>query len=213
VAQPTLAPDSAVRAVVFVEGTSDQHALETLAARMRCDLERAGVAVLDMGGATNIWRYLELYRTQRPDVSVGGLCDANQEQAFRRALAQFGFGSNMSRHEMEAVGFFVCDADLEDELIRSLGVDRVLKIIEDERELQSFRTYQKQPAHSARTLEQQVHGFMWNRKFRYAQLFVEALDLNRVPHPLAGVLAHATSAQRRRSATDGAPSSSPRLGP
>jgi hypothetical protein len=178
--------------VVFVEGTSDQRALEALAARTDCDLGAAGVAVVEIGGATNIWRYLELYRTRHPDVTVGGLCDANQERAFRRALEQFGFGSNLSRDEMEAIGFFVCDADLEDELIRSVGIERVLEIIEREGELQSFRTYQKQPAHSARALGEQVHGFMWNRKLRYAQLLVDALDLDRVPHPLAGVLAYAT---------------------
>ena len=183
--------------MVFVEGISDQRALEALAVRMGSDLERAGVAIVQIGGATNIWRYLKLYRTHHPDVNVGGLCDANQERAFRRALAQFGFGSDLSRAEMESIGFFVCDADLEDELIRSLGVERVLEIIEDEGELQSFRTYQKQPAHSARTLEEQVHGFMWNRKFRYARLLVDALDLERVPRPLAAALAHATSTQRR----------------
>lgn len=187
-----IAQGPAARAVIFVEGISDQRALEALAARTGRDLRAAAVAVVEIGGATNIWRYLELYRTQHPDVTVGGLVDANQEHAFRRALEQFGFGSNLSRDEMEAVGFFVCDADLEDELIRSLGIERVLEIIEDEGELQSFRTYQKQPAHSARALEQQVHGFMWNRKFRYAQLLVDALDLDRVPYPLAGVLAYAT---------------------
>lgn len=191
-----ISPSSAARAVVFVEGTSDQRALEALAARTGFDLGAAAVEVVEIGGATNIWRYLELYRTRHRDVNVGGLCDANQEQAFRRALAQFDFGSNLSRDEMEAIGFFVCDADIEDELIRSLGIDRVLEIIEGEGELQSFRTYQKQPAHAARALEQQVHGFMWNRKFRYARLLVDALDLDRVPHPLAGVLAHAMRPDR-----------------
>jgi hypothetical protein len=182
--------------VVFVEGISDQRALEALAARLVFDLESAGVAIVQIGGATNIWRFLELYRTHHPEVTVGGLCDANQEPAFRRALAQFGFGRDLSRAAMESIGFFVCDADLEDELIRSLGVELVLEIIEAEGELQSFRTYQKQPAHSARPLEEQLHGFMWNRKFRYASLLVDALDLQRVPRPLAGVLAHAMSPQR-----------------
>ena len=31
---------------------------------------------------------------------------------------------------------------------------------------------------------------MWNRKIRYATLLVDALDLERVPRPLDGVLAH-----------------------
>ena len=29
---------------------------------------------------------------------------------------------------------------------------------------------------------------MWNRKLRYAQLLVDALDLDRAPRPLVGVL-------------------------
>ena len=184
-------------AVVLVEGVSDQRALERLAARMGYDLDSAGVAVVEIGGATNVWRHLERHRTQDSDVSVGGLCDANQEQAFRRALEQFGFGAKLSRDDMEALGFFVCDEDLEDELIRSLGVERVLEIIEGEGELPAFRTYQKQPAHIERALEPQVHGFMWNRKIRYATLLVDALDLDCVPRPLAGVLAHATAAPPR----------------
>ena len=54
----------------------------------------------------------------------------------------------------------------------------------------AFRTYQKQPAHRDRPLEEQLHGFMWNRKQRYAVLLVEALDLQRVPPPLDRALAH-----------------------
>jgi hypothetical protein len=57
-------------------------------------------------------------------------------------------------------------------------------------ELKAFRTYQKQPAHRERTLEEQLHGFMWNRKQEYGVLLVEALDLDRVPRPLERVLAH-----------------------
>ena len=64
-------------------------------------------------------------------------------------------------------------------------------------ELRAFRTYQKQPAHRARPLEEQLHGFMWNRKQRYAVLLVEALDLERVPRPLDRVLEQ-SRAQRKR---------------
>jgi hypothetical protein len=188
-----IAPGSAVQAAVFVEGTSDQRALEVLAARMGCDLEAAGVAVVEIGGATNIWRYLELYRTQHPDVKVGGLVDANQVPAFLRALAQFGFGSSLSRHEMEAVGFFVCEADLEDELIRSLGAASVEQIVAAQGHLGSFRTLQKQPAWRGRKTEEQLRRFMGSggsRKIQYARLLVDALDLSRIPRPLDCVLAH-----------------------
>jgi hypothetical protein len=35
-----------------------------------------------------------------------------------------------------------------------------------------------------------------SRKIRYARLLVEALDLDDVPRPLVGVLAHVLTAQR-----------------
>jgi hypothetical protein len=91
---------------------------------------------------------------------------------------------------MEELGFFVCVADLEDELVRSVGVAGVEQVIAAEGELGSFRTFQKQPAKRALPYEEQLWRFMWNRKARYAPLLVHALDLGRVPRPLDGVLAH-----------------------
>jgi hypothetical protein len=91
---------------------------------------------------------------------------------------------------MEALGFYVCDRDLEHELVRAVGIDAVLRIIESEDELGSFTTFQKQPAKRELGLEEQLWRFMWNRKIRYATLLVDALDLERVPRPLNGVLAH-----------------------
>ena len=58
------------------------------------------------------------------------------------------------------------------------------RVLAEQGELRAFRTYQKQPAHRDRPLEEQLHGFMWNRKQKYAVLLVEALDLERVPRPL-----------------------------
>jgi hypothetical protein len=69
------------------------------------------------------------------------------------------------------------------------------RVLAEQGELRAFRTYQKQPAHRARPLEEQLHGFMWNRKQRYAVLLVEALDLTRVPRPLDRVLAHVWEAR------------------
>src|SRR6266513_1173945 len=73
--------------------------------------------------------------------------------------------------------------DLEDELTRAVGPDGMERVLAEQDELRAFRTYQKQPAHRARPLEEQLHGFMWNRKQKYAVLLVEALDLERVPRP------------------------------
>lgn len=93
-------------------------------------------------------------------------------------------------HGSPVSGFFVCAADLEDELVRALGPDRVEQVIADQGELTSFRTFQKQPAKRELGREEHLWRFMWNRKLRYAALLVEALDLDRVPRALDGVLAH-----------------------
>ena len=49
------------RTVVLVEGVSDRHAVEALAQRQGRDLAGEGVAVVAMGGAQAIGRFLELY--------------------------------------------------------------------------------------------------------------------------------------------------------
>lgn len=94
---------------------------------------------------------------------------------------------------MEALGFYVCVADLEDELIRSLGFAAVEQVLRAQGDLGSFRIVQQQPAQRGRTTEQQLRRFMGTRSRRkrlYARLLVEALDLESVPRPLDGVLAH-----------------------
>jgi hypothetical protein len=181
-----------VRAVVLVEGLSDQVALKALAARRGRNLEAEGVSVVPIGGATNIGHFLDVFGPRGLDVALAGLCDAGEERAFQRALERVGLGSNLTRADMEALGFYVCVADLEDELIRALGVAVVEQIIDAQRELGSFRTMQKQPAQRGRTIEQQLHRFMGTRsarKIRYASLLVDALDLTKVPRPLDRVLA------------------------
>jgi hypothetical protein len=116
------------RAVVLVEGTSDQAALETLARRRGRTLAAEGICVVPMGGATNIGHFLDHYGPHGLDVRLTGLCDAGEEDHFRRGLRRAGFG-HLSRAGMEALGFYVCVADLEDELIRSLGVAAVERVI------------------------------------------------------------------------------------
>lgn len=190
--QQTLAVGADVRAVVLVEGTSDQRALVTLAERRGRDLDAQGISVVPIGGAQSVGRYLRHFGPEGLDVTLAGLCDAGEEREFRRGLERAGLGSGLTRAEMESLGFFVCEADLEDELIRALGGASVEAILEAQSELRSFRTYQKQEAHRGRGHEEQLRGFMGNRKIRYARLLVEALDLARVPRPLDLVLAHVT---------------------
>jgi hypothetical protein len=122
------------------------------------------------------------------------MCDAAEERDFRRALERAGLGARLTRADMEALGFYVCDADLEDELIRALGTAVVEQLVAAEGELRSFRTLQKQPAQREKPLEDQLRRFIGTksgRKIRYARLLVESLEPDRVPRPLTKVLAHA----------------------
>jgi hypothetical protein len=185
---PTGAPTP--RAVVLVEGMSDQLAVEALAARRGRSLDSESVAVIPIGGAQAIGKVLDRYGPHGLDVRLAGLCDAAEERHFQRALERAGLGSDLDRAALEALGFYVCEADLEDELIRSLGADAVEQVIQAEGEWSSFRTFQKQLEKRGLSREKQLHGFMWNRKIRYARLLVEALDLAEVPRPLDRALAH-----------------------
>jgi hypothetical protein len=178
------------RAVVLVEGRSDQRTLEALAERRGRDLAAEGISIVPMGGAQAIGHFLELFGPQGLDLRLAGLCDAAEEGDFRRGLERAGLGSALTRAGMERLGFYVCVEDLEDELIRALGAAAVDQVIDAQGERGSFRTFQKQPAKRGQSYEEQLWRFMWNRKIRYAPLLVAALDLTRVPRPLDRVLAH-----------------------
>lgn len=178
------------RAVVLVEGISDQRALEALAERRGRNLGKEGVSVVPMGGAQAIASFLDRFGPNGLNVRLAGLCDAPEEANFKRGLERVGLGSGLTRVDMERLGFYVCVADLEDELIRSLGAAVVEEIAVIQGELGSFRTFQKQPAQQGKTIEQQLRRWLGNRKIRYARLLVDALDLTQVPRPLDSVLAH-----------------------
>jgi hypothetical protein len=185
--------DESLRAVVLVEGTSDREALETLAARCGRDLAAEGVSIVPIGGAQAIGRVLAELGPRGRDLKLAGLCDAAEEGQYRRGLERAGLGSDLTRVEMERLGFYVCEADLEEELIRALGAPAAERVVEAHGDLSAFRTLQKQPEWRGRPLEEQLRRFMGSggrRKIRYARFFIEALDLSRVPRPLTGVLRH-----------------------
>src|SRR5260370_33042010 len=133
-------------AVVLVEGISDQLALEALAARRGLNLDGAGIAIVPMGGSKNIKSFLHRFGPPGLNLRLAGLCDAAEEGDFQRALERAGLGVNLNRSDMERVGFYVCVADLEDELIRSLGPAAVERVIAAKGELAPFRGFQNRPA-------------------------------------------------------------------
>jgi hypothetical protein len=181
----------AARAVLLVEGISDQIALETLAVRRGRDLDAEGVAILPIGGVHAITRYLARFGPNGADVRLAGLCDAGDEDIFQRGLAEARFGRPKTRADMERLGFYVCVQDLEDELIRAVGVARVEALFESQGDLGPFRTLQMQPGWRGRDVEAQLRRFLGRgarRKLRYARLLVGSMDLDRAPRPLDAVL-------------------------
>jgi hypothetical protein len=182
-------PDA--QAIVLVEGISDQLALEALATRRSHNLTAQGISILAIGGATNIGSFLKQFGPQGLGLRLAGLCDAAEEGDFQRGLERAGLGANLTRTEMERLGFYVCVADLEDELIRALGGAAVEQVVDAQGELQAFRTFQQQPEWRGRTNEEQLRRFFGTkggRKIQSATVLVGALDLNRVPRPLDRVL-------------------------
>ncbi|MDE3720388.1 ATP-dependent endonuclease [Nocardiopsis sp. N85] len=163
---------------ILVEGESDRAALVTLAERLGVDPAARGAVIVPMGGATNISRFVSRLGPRGAGARLVGLCDAGEERHFDRAFAQAGLGRD----------FHVCVADLEDELIRALGVAGVERVIAGQGRERSLWTYRRQPAHRSRPADRQLHGFMSNEKERYARAMARALDPDRVPEPLAAIL-------------------------
>ncbi|MFI6811961.1 TOPRIM nucleotidyl transferase/hydrolase domain-containing protein [Nonomuraea sp. NPDC050328] len=184
---------SDTRTVVLVEGESDRAAVEAMAHRHHRDLTAEGIAVVPMGGATSIGTYLAKYGPQGADLRLAGLVDLREEPDFQRALERAGFGPSLTRTDLETLGFFVCVADLEDELIRALGTEEVERVLATGGDLSSFRTLQGQPAWRGKPVQDQLRRFMGagsGRKIRYAGPLVAALTPDRIPHPLARLLAY-----------------------
>ncbi len=156
-------------AVVLVEGVTDRIALDAVARRLALDLD--GVEIVPIGGAQAIRRASELYRDER----VVGLCDAGEERWFRRVLGD---------------ATFVCVKDLEDEMIRALGSERVQGVVAAQGELDTFRNFQNQLFWRGRPVEMQLRRWLQNggRQHRYPPLLVEAMEPDEIPRPLADVL-------------------------
>jgi hypothetical protein len=172
---------------------SDQVAVEVLAERRERNLDAEGIVIVPIGGAQAIGRFLDRYGPQGLDVTLAGLCDAAEEDDFRRGLERAGLGTGLTRSDLERLGFYVCVEDLEDELIRALGAETVEQVVQAQGDLGAFRTLQKQPAWRGRPAAEQLRRFMGSggrRKIRYARYLVEALEIDAVPRPLDLLLTH-----------------------
>lgn len=159
-----------LRTVVLVEGASDLAAVEAAADVMKADL--TGVVIVPMGGAMSIRRFMLLLGAVR----AIGLCDAAEVGHFERAGVKT---------------IVACVDDLEHELMRALGQDRVLRVMDAEGDLTAFRIFQNQPAQRSRSLDQQLHRFLGTiagRKEKYGRALTAALVADELPAPLRELL-------------------------
>ncbi|QGN58905.1 TOPRIM nucleotidyl transferase/hydrolase domain-containing protein [Nostocoides sp. HKS02] len=180
------------RAIVLVEGHSDRVALLTLARRAGRDLAGEGVQVLPMGGITNVRAFVSRLGPDGLGVPLVGLYDGAEEAQLRRGLAAAGLVEALDPDGPSHLGFYRCSADLEDELIRALGVERVEEVIAAAGDERSLRLLTGMPAQRGWTREAVLRRFLGvrsGRKARYAALLVDALEPACVPEPLAAVLA------------------------
>ncbi|MGC9540378.1 TOPRIM nucleotidyl transferase/hydrolase domain-containing protein [Streptomyces sp. UG1] len=178
-----LAAELSVRTVVLLEGPSDAAAVGTLAARRGRDLPAEGACLLAMGGAMSVARYARVLGPAGLGLRLTGLCDVAERPYYSRAL----HGTGLAQRDI-----FVCTADLEDELIRALGTDRVNELVQTQDDQRALNTFLRQPAQQHRTPHQQLRRFLGTkkgRKIHYARILTEALEPDQVPTPLGDLLA------------------------
>ncbi|GGW36655.1 TOPRIM nucleotidyl transferase/hydrolase domain-containing protein [Streptomyces griseoloalbus] len=171
-----------VRTAVLLEGLSDAAAVSALAAARGRYLAAEGVCVLPMGGAMNVGRFARLLGPPGLGLRLTGLCDERERPYYDRALERAGAAQR---------DVFVCAADLEDELIRALGVPRVKELVLAEGDSRPLQTFLRQPAQQGRPAQQQLRRFLGTkkgRKIHYGRVLVEALGPDRVPAPLDDLL-------------------------
>ncbi|QTI90192.1 TOPRIM nucleotidyl transferase/hydrolase domain-containing protein [Streptomyces sp. AgN23] len=191
-----------VRAAVLLEGPSDVAAVGALAASRGRNLAAEGVCVLSMGGAMSVGRFARLLGPSGLGLRLTGLCDEAERGYYARGLERANAAQpsaaqsnapqpHAAQPDPAQQRIFVCAVDLEDELIRALGVTRVEELVRAEGDLRALQTFLRQPAQRGRSSQQQLRRFLGTkkgRKIHYGRVLAEALDPARMPAPLDGLL-------------------------
>jgi hypothetical protein len=173
------------RVVVLVEGASDAAVVRVL-----CEargLDARDVDVRDMGGVTNLAHHLH---SLDGATAVLGLYDAPEERFVVRMLRREGYDVTDGA-SLAGLGFVSCDRDLEDELIRALGPDRVESVIERLGQREQLRAFQRQPQWRGRPPHDQLRRFAGTASGRKAVLargLAEELTEETTPPPLGRLL-------------------------
>jgi hypothetical protein len=146
------------------------------------------VRLVPLGGATNARRVLN--ELVPAGTHVLGLCDRNEAPYVLRALRHVGYDVS-DVESLPSHGFWVCDRDLEDELIRAAGARRALEVLTQVRLASSFATFTRQPAWTDRPFADQLHRFAGagsGRKELLAAALTASLAPDELPLPLRGLV-------------------------
>lgn len=179
---------TAIRKVVLLEGVSDIAALTAVAATRGIALDH--VQLVDLGGVTNVRRELNELHRGSVDLEILGLCDAPEVHFVEQALNEVGC-SVRDASDLSSYGFFICRADLEEELIRALGTDHAVAVVEQLGLTPKLATLRQQPAWLDRSLAEQLHRFCGvasGRKELLAGALAGSLSPQDVPEPLQALL-------------------------
>ncbi|EAP97532.1 hypothetical protein JNB_18718 [Janibacter sp. HTCC2649] len=186
---------------VLLEGTSDVAAVRALRARRGVEPDAERCVLVDMGGATNIRRHLVAAAETEPRPRVIGLCDEKEAPYFVRALTAYRKvvhgpegptpAADVSVSTLPDFGFQICHRDLEDELMRALGVDATLAVLADLELDATFAAFTRQLAWQGRPVLDQLRRFVGTtsgRKELLGGALAAALDESATPAPLAALL-------------------------
>ena len=175
--------------VLLVEGFSDLLAVRVLAAKLGVDLDAAGVSVISLEGGDVFPHYVALLGPQGLKVELRGLCDADKAQRWITHLRQAGLPVT-DRPSMAAAGFYVCDPDLEEELVAPLTTAEIEAVFSADGALGDFQVFGAQPQYAGMTATQLQVAFTKVDKIRWAPLLADALTPGGIPQPIRDLLAN-----------------------
>jgi energy-coupling factor transporter ATP-binding protein EcfA2 len=173
------------RVVILVEGFSDFLALQRLAALAGRNLDGEAVALIALEGESLFKHYLDLFGPGGLELDLRGLCDLDAESSWISRLAATGYPVS-DRGSLTTNGFFVCDPDLEAELVDALGAVQVEQVLDEDGAHASFEAFAAENAGVA--VEELQRRFIKKDKIRWAPLLATRLTAQSIPNPIAELL-------------------------
>ena len=174
--------------VILVEGFSDLLAVRTLAERLEINLDATDVSLISLEGETLFKHYLQLLGPQGLQLSLRGLCDADAEAGWIARLSAAGLAV-AGRQELNALGFQVCDPDLEAILLAPLSEAEVEHTFDADGALEAFTAFSQRPENTGTPRAALYEQFVKKEKIRWAPLLAAAIPLTAIPAPVAATLA------------------------